>query len=335
MSTSGRNQQALLAGDVGGTKTILGIFTYGEEGLRLAGDETIPSSEGSSLGDLVARFLEKNPYHISSACFGTPGPVHRGRCRTTNLPWTVSEAELKSRFGWPHVLLLNDVEAMAHGIQALGKKRIASLNRARIKPGGHCALLAPGTGFGMSLILNRGGATFVIPSEGGHADFAPSNNDEIDLWRYLRRRFTHVSLERILSGPGLFNIYNWFRESGRYPEPSEIARQIDQGDPPAVIIRAALETGTPICLQTLRLFSSILGATAGNVALTGMATGGIYLGGGIPPRILPILKEGGFLASFREKGRFMQFMDNIAVRVILDQKTALLGAARAALETQG
>ncbi|MFO7785069.1 MAG: glucokinase [Thermodesulfobacteriota bacterium] len=325
-------KHVVLAGDVGGTKTIFGIFAYGEEGLELLEDETIPSREARSLGDLVARFIENRPYSISSACFGIPGPVSRGRCRTTNLPWSVSESELKSRFGWSHVQLLNDLAAMAKGIPALGKRRFAALNRPRIRPGLHRALLAPGTGLGMSLILSREDNMEVLSSEGGHADFAPSDNEEIDLWRRLRERFGHVSLERILSGPGLVNIYEWLRDSGRHAEPSRLAHQIEDRDLPAAITRAALEQHDPLCLETLRRFTSILGAAAGNVALMGLTTGGVYLGGGIPPRILPILKEGHFFAAFRDKGRFRPLMEKIAVRVILDQRTALLGAARSALE---
>lgn len=325
-------RHGVLAGDVGGTKTIFGIFAYGQEGLQLMEDETIPSREARSLGDLVARFIQNRPYLISSACFGIPGPVSRGRCCTTNLPWTVSESELKSRFGWSHILLLNDLAAMANGIPALRKRRFAALNRARIKPGLHRALLAPGTGLGVAFLLSRGDGMEAMPSEGGHVDFAPSSEDEVQLWEHLRKRFGHVSLERILSGPGMVNIYEWLRDSGRHPEPSRLARQIEHGDAPAAITRAALEQNDPLCLETLRRFVSILGAAAGNVALMGMTTGGVYLGGGIPPRILPILKEGSFIEAFTDKGRFKPLMEKIAVRVVLDQQTALLGAARAALK---
>ncbi len=329
---TGDKKHLVLAGDVGGTKTILGIFTYGEKGLQLMEHDTIPSREAKSLGDLLARFIEKRPYLISSACFGVPGPVSRGRCRTTNLPWTVSENELRSRFGWPHVLLVNDLTAMANGIPSLGNRKFAALNRTGIRPGLNRALLAPGTGLGMSLMLNRKDGFEPLPSEGGHMDFAPSNNNEVALWRYLRGRFGHVSLERILSGPGLVNVFEWLRESGRHPETSGLARLIENGDRPAAITRAAIEGNDPLCLETLRCFSSILGAAAGNVALMGMTTGGVYLGGGIPPRILPILKEGQFLEAFMDKGRFRPLMEKIAVRVVLDQKTALIGAARSALE---
>lgn len=330
--TTDDKRQMVLAGDVGGTKTILGIFAYGEKGLQLMEHETIPSGKAKSLSELVARFIENRPCRLSSACFGVPGPVSKGRCRTTNLPWTVSESELKSRFGWQYVLLVNDLAAMAGGIPALGKRQFAALNRHRIKPGLNCALLAPGTGLGMSLMLSRGENIEVLPSEGGHMDFAPSNTNEVALWRHLRKRFGHVSLERILSGPGLLNIFEWLRESRRHSASSRLVREIEKGDPPAAITRAALEEYDPLCLGTLRCFSSILGATAGNVALIGMTTGGVYLGGGIPPRILPILKEGHFLAAFRDKGRFRPLMEKIAIRVVLDQRTALLGAARSALK---
>jgi glucokinase len=172
----------------------------------------------------------------------------------------------------------------------------------------------------------------VLASEGGHVDFAPSDDDEVDLWRHLRARFGHVSIERILSGPGLLNIYAWLRDSGRRPEPEWLARRMGQGNGPAVITREALEQGEPLCRETLLRFVSILGAAAGNVALTGMTTGGVYLGGGIPPKILPVLKEGPFLEAFANKGRFKPLVERIAVRVILDERTALRGAARFALE---
>jgi glucokinase len=322
----------VLAGDVGGTKTNLALFARDERGTRIRREATFKSSEARDLSTLVGRFVDGGSEPVSAACFGIPGPVSRGRSRTTNLPWVVSEDELKTRFGWSRVHLLNDLSATAHGIPALDRRRFSALNRIRIKPDQPRSLLAPGTGLGVSIMIGQGDSLTVLASEGGHVDFAPSDDDEVDLWRHLRARFGHVSIERILSGPGLLNIYAWLRDSGRRPEPEWLARRMGQGNGPAVITREALEQGEPLCRETLLRFVSILGAAAGNVALTGMTTGGVYLGGGIPPKILPVLKEGPFLEAFANKGRFKPLVERIAVRVILDERTALRGAARFALE---
>ncbi len=322
----------MLAGDVGGTKTNLGLFTRDEQGTKKVKEATFSSIEARNLTELIARFMESHDLPVSAACFGIPGPVSRGRSRTTNLPWVVSERELASRFGWSHVYLLNDLAATAHGIPSLDKRRFAALNRIRIKPDQPRALLAPGTGLGVSLMVGRSEGLQVLPSEGGHVDFAPSNEDEVDLWRTLRARFGHVSVERILSGPGLLNIYTWLRDSGRHSEPLWLARNLERQDAPAVITQNAIENGEPLCRETLLRFVAVLGATAGNAALTGMTTGGVYLAGGIPPKILPVLKEGPFLAAFSSKGRFSPLMERIGVRVVLDERTALRGAARFAFE---
>jgi len=322
----------VLAGDVGGTKTNLALFVRDEKGTRIRREATFKSAEARDLSTLVSRFVEERPEPVSAACFGIPGPVSRGRSRTTNLPWTVSEGELKSRFGWSRVHLLNDLSATAHGIPILDRRRFSALNRVRIKPDEPRGLLAPGTGLGVSIMIGHGEGLKVLPSEGGHVDFAPSDDDEVDLWRHLRGRFGHVSIERILSGPGLLNIYEWLRDSGRRSEPRWLARRMERESGPAAITRAALERDQPLCRETLLRFVSILGAAAGNVALTAMTTGGVYLGGGIPPKILPFLKEGPFLEAFSNKGRFKPLVERIGVRVILDERTALRGAARFAFE---
>lgn len=324
----------VLAGDVGGTKTNLGLFVRDRRGAtRCLKESTFPSAEARNLAELVARFMEDRTVSVSAACFGIPGPVSRGRSRTTNLPWVVSEEELTNRFGWSPVTLLNDLAAMAHGIATLDRRQFVALNRARIKPDQPRALLAPGTGLGVSLMVEEKDNLLVLSSEGGHVDFAPSSEEEVDLWRSLRSRFGHVSVERILSGPGLLNIYTWLRDAQRYPEPDWLAPQGEgrngtKAVTPAAVTRGALERNDPLCRETLLRFVSILGATAGNVALTGLTTGGVYLAGGIPPKILPALKEGPFLEAFTSKGRFKALVETIAVRVVLNERTALRGAAR-------
>lgn len=321
----------VLAGDVGGTKTNLGLYARGDNGPRLQASATYASPEAHGLEALVARFLKENPGPVRFACFGIPGPVIRGRSRTTNLPWIVSEASLRTRFAWERVTLLNDLAATAHGIPALGRRQFAALNRNRMKPSETRALLAPGTGLGMSFLLARPDGLLVLPSEGGHVDFAPSDEDEVDLWRYLRDRYGHVSIERVLSGPGIVDIYTWLHATRRFRESAGLRRRLSDPDPAPAITRAALEASDPACTETLHRFISILGAAAGNVALTTLATGGVYLGGGIPPKILPLLREGPFLEAFREKGRFRGLLEGVGIRVVLDERSAMLGAARFAL----
>jgi len=327
---NGLEGPVILAGDVGGTKTKLGLFAGGKSRQRLLAEETYESREARSLAALASRFLSSYDVSVSAACFGLPGPVSGDRARTTNLPWIVSGTALKRRFGWPRVFLLNDVAAMAHGIATLKKGETVPLSPARRIPTQTQALVAPGTGLGVSLLVRQGGddAPTILATEGGHVDFAPSNEDEWDLRQYIHERFGHVSVERVLSGPGISLIHAWLRDSGRRQEPPWLAKRLQTGDPAKTIARNALKGKAPICTETLRRFASILGAVAGNAALTAMALGGVYLGGGIPPRILPILQEGGFLEAFVSKGRFRPLLEKIAVRVILCDRIALQGAAR-------
>jgi glucokinase len=218
----------------------------------------------------------------------------------------------------------------------LDDSHIAPLNKVQVREEGNKVLLAPGTGLGVSLVISREGGPVVVPSEGGHADFAPSDKEELDLWLFLNSRFGHVSFERVLSGPGLLHIYQWLRDSGGRKEAPWLARRLEQDpDPPAVISTAALEDQDPLSRAALDRFVSMLGAAAGSLALVAMATGGVYLAGGIPPKILPALQYGGFLESFVKKGRFRPLLERIGVRVILNQQAGLLGAARAASGLSG
>jgi glucokinase len=269
---------------------------------------------------------------ISSACFGVAGPVKNGRCKTTNLPWDVSERKLKNRFGWDKVCLINDLTATSYAVPLLTGRELFSLNRGKKTKGGSIGLIAPGTGLGMALMVWRDGNYIPMPSEGGHSDFAPQNETEVALWHYLHVRLGHVSVERVLSGPGLFIIYCWLKFTGQGSEPTWLAQRMNEDDPSKVISEAALVEKEPLCVKTLDLFVSILGATAGNLALTGLTRGGIYIGGGIAPKILPKLGEDLFIKAFVDKGRFTGLLQSIPVRVILNDKAALLGAAHCALE---
>jgi glucokinase len=327
-----RRKTVVLAGDVGGTKTSIGLFVMGKKRPEPLVIESFPSREASHLENIVDRFLEGHAASISSACFGIAGPVINGRCKTTNLPWVVSETLMKGRFQWRHVRLLNDLAAAAIAIPFLRRSELVSLNKGVRQKKGNLALLSPGTGLGQAMLGYKDGGYVPLSSEGGHVSFSPTTEREVELWRYLRKKFDHVSVERVLSGPGLVNIYSWLRDSGRFEEPPWLKEHMKQGDPAKAISDNAFRKKQTLCVESLRLYVSMLGNVAGNLALTGLAVGGVYLGGGIPPKILPALKGGSFLKAFVAKGRFADFLARIPVRVILNDKAALLGAAHAAFD---
>jgi glucokinase len=329
--THGTDQPSVLAGDIGGTKTNLGLFVPGAKRPEPVDMNSYSSPAASSLQDLVEQFVEKNPGKIAAACFGVAGPVIEGASKTTNLPWHVSEQDFKERFGWKKVRLINDLTATAYAIELLHEDEIVELNPNATKVNGNIGVVAPGTGLGVSLIVVVGKKLYPMPSEGGHADFAPTDDEQVDLWKHLKRKFGHVSVERVISGPGLADIYFWLRDRAESTEPHWLAERLKAEDPPMVISEAALDKKEPLCTKTLDLFVSILGGYAGNLALTGMTTGGIYLGGGISPKILPKLNESGFMTAFTSKGRFQALLSQMPVRVILNDKAALLGAAWCAL----
>ena len=331
---SAQARRWILAADVGGTKTILGLFNRGDHRPQAQQVEAYPSPDFRDLESIVKRFLDHHRVEVSSACIGIAGPVVGGRCKATNLPWEVSEAFLAECFGWSRVKMINDLVALAHSIPHLEEREVLRLNDAKPRAGGPVALLAPGTGLGQALLVPREGQYQAIASEGGHVDFAPRDDAEIELWRYLHRQFEHVSLERVLSGPGIVNIYSWLKNSGRYGESSGILKRSRGPDLAPAVTEAALERSDPLCMEVLNRFVSILGAAAGNLALIALTTGGVYLGGGIPPRILPKLKDGAFLEAFTDKGRFREVLIGIPVRVILNSEAALLGAAIQALELE-
>jgi len=334
MAYSG-GRSLVLAGDIGATKTNLGLFFKGKRRPVSRVIETYPSSESSNIEDIIEIFIKSHSLPITGVCLGVAGPVQNGRCKTTNLPWDINENKIKNRFGFRYVRLMNDLTATAHIIPYLKRDELLVLNRAKIRARRNIALIAPGTGLGEALlVLNKKGEYISVPSEGGHVDFPSKNDTEVGLWRYLRRRYGHVSIERILSGPGLLNIYSWLKDSGRYKEPNWLAKKIREMEPAKAITESALNRRQPLCKKTLDIFVSILGAAAGNLALTGMTTGGVYIGGGIPHKILPKLKGEIFMESFTNKGRFRTLMEKIPVYVILNDKAALLGAAAAAFESR-
>jgi glucokinase len=327
-----RDDPMVLAGDIGGTKTNLGLFRKGERRPAAAVMDSFPSGEASGLERIVEQFLDKHPVSVAGACFGIAGPVIDGRCKATNLPWEVSEAGLRKRFKWPRVHLINDLVATSHAVPFLRGRELHKLNEGGGRSGGNIALVAPGTGLGVGLLVFDRGRYISVASEGGHVGFSPGNEQEVSLWRYLRQRYGRVSVERVVSGPGLAGIYGWLKESRGYEEPARLKALFETMDPAKVITDQALGGKDPLCGEALEVFVAVLGATAGNLALTGMATGGVFLGGGIPPKILAFLEKPGFMEAFADKGRFSDLVRRIPVKVILNDRAALLGAAISAYE---
>jgi glucokinase len=320
----------LLAGDIGGTKTSLAIYSP-EAGARAPLSEaTFPSTQYSNLESLVREFLNQVDMPVERATFGVAGPVVSGRATITNLSWVIDEAELQSALNLSTVRLLNDLEAIGYGVPFLEPEDLHTLNEGQPVSGGAIAVIAPGTGLGEAFLTWDGRRYRSHATEGGHTDFAPTNDRQVGLLRYLLERFDHVSYERVCSGMGLPNIYAYLKDSGYAEEPAWLAGELAAADDPTpVIVNAALDSERPceLCVATLNVFVSILGAEAGNLALKVLATAGVYLGGGIPPRILSILERGPFMESFRSKGRFSDLMSRMPVHVILNPKVALLGAA--------
>jgi glucokinase len=318
----------LLAGDVGGTKTDLAIFSL-EKGPRepLAASR-FPSGAYPGLAAMVQDFVEQVEWDVDRASFGVAGPVIRNRVEVTNLPWIVDAEELREELGLSSVTLLNDLAAIANGVPRLEPDEVYTLKEGRQDPDGAIAVVAPGTGLGEAFLTWDGERYRPHASEGSHVDFAPSNPREMQLLRYLWPRFEHVSYELVCSGIGIPNVYAYFKNGGYAEEPDWLAEQLARAeDPTPIIVNAALEEKSELCVLTLNTFVSILGAEAGNLALKVMATGGLYLGGGIPPRILPALEQGAFLEAFHRKGRLGDVLEDVPVHVILDSDIALFGAA--------
>jgi len=320
----------ILAGDIGGTSTRLAYFDSAGDGLTPLIEKRFSSREAGSLEEIVSRFIAEEGLTAERACFGIAGPILQGRVRTPNLPWSVDAVELARLLKMPAVELINDLEANAFGIDLLGADDLVVLNRGVPDPAGTIAVVSAGTGLGEALAYWDGSAHRPLRSEGGHADFAPRTGLETELLLFLRAEHGRVSTERVVSGPGLRNIYRFLRDSRHIAESPAVAVAMQQGDPSAAISRAALAGECPLCEQTLDIFVSLYGAEAGNVALRGLATGGVYLGGGIAPKIIERLKGPGFMLAFTAKGRLSPLLENIPVRVILNDRTALLGAARRA-----
>lgn len=326
----------IIAADIGGTKTNLALFDVKEKPKTRVGkillQFTFPSRNYASLEDIVWEFLGKcgahcEPTQIKAACFAIAGPVVDGVCRTTNLPWVVDSKVLSKKLGIQHVYLLNDLEASAWAIDALPSESFFELYPGKLNSKGNKAVVSPGTGLGEAGLYWDGQRHLPFACEGGHCEFGPRNELQIDLCRYIYKKYGHASYERVLSGPGLHNIYNFFKEELNRTEPDWLKEAIAKDDPSKVISLNALSRKSELCEDSLNLFVEILGAEASNTVLKFMATGGVYLGGGIPPKILPKLRESAFFESFIDKGRFRDLLKTVPIRVILDDKASLKGAA--------
>jgi glucokinase len=317
----------ILAGDVGGTKVHLALYDFINGNLTYARDERFPAKDYTGLEEIVREFLGAD--QPTSACFGVPGPVRDGRLRLTNLPWTLDSRELSAGLDIQHVFLINDLEANGYGVAELAPEQIYTLSEGDPSQIGNRALIAAGTGLGQGLLIWNGRTHVPYPSEGGHADYAPRNEDEIDLLRFLKEKYNgRVSFERVVAGMGLTSIYEFLREVRGMEEPSWLAEKLAAvGDPNSVITEMALSAKSEICEKAMDMFVSAYGAEAGNLALKVLSVGGLYVGGGIAPRIVEKLKDGTFMKAFTDKGRLSQLLINMPVRIILEPRAAQLGAA--------
>jgi glucokinase len=316
----------ILAGDIGGTKTHLALMN----GKQVVYDEKFKSRDYSNLNDIVHHFLEKTGEKVERACFGIAGPIRDGRCQATNLPWVVDAKELGREMKTNVVFLLNDLEANAYGIRTLNAQELYTLNEGAQDSVGNQVLISAGTGLGEAGLYWDGKMHHPFPCEGGHSDFAPRNELEMELLRWMHKIYGgHVSYERALSGPGLHHLYLFLTEM-RLETPDE--EGFEDVDPPKAITERALNNQSKACVRALRWFVSLYGGEAGNLALKMLSLGGVFIGGGIAPKILPFLKERDFMRAFCDKGRFAKLLSQIPIKVILNENTALLGAAYYAQE---
>ncbi len=323
----------ILAGDIGGTKTLLSLVDPDQGVGPAVREQRFASQDYPSLEAMLTEFLTGGQEKPVAACFGLAGRIHGRQCRPTNLPWLIDADVISANFQIPDVQLINDLKAVATMVPHLEPGDLCILNQGQKEPGGVIGVVAPGTGLGEAFLTWTGNRYRAWPSEGGHVSFSPVTVEQTDLLVYLERRYGHVSFERVCSGSGMPNIYDYLVSTGRYEEPEWLREAIrDAKDRTPLIIEAGYERKAPICIAALDLFVGILGGVLGNMGLKVMATGGLYLAGGLPPRILSRLQRQDFLDAIAYKGRFRDWIKNIPVAVITDNKAALHGAAWYALE---
>jgi glucokinase len=326
----------LIAGDIGGTKTLLALYDPASGARKPIAQSEFHSADYASLDDVVRDFVEQTKQPVEAACFDVAGPVIGGRAHLTNLPWVLDERRMEQGLGLKRVMLLNDLKAIAYAVPHLLAEDVRTINEGRTEQHGPIAIVAPGTGLGEAFLIWGDDDYIACSSEGGHSDFGPNDEMQAGLWAHVKQRHGHVGCERVCSGSGLPNLYEFLRDSGHAPEPAEFAAKLASApDRTPLIVQAAMQDDPDaLCSATLDLFVSILGAEAGNLALKVLATGGVYLGGGIPPRILSRLEDGRFMQAFVNKGRFAELLRKVPVKVITTQ-AALLGAAQYGLDRIG
>jgi glucokinase len=326
----------VMAGDIGGTKTLLQIAEYKAGRYRAVRQQRFDSGSHDSLSSIVREFLkdEKNK-SIKAACFGIAGPIRetaKGQSvKVTNLPWEIHGRELKRRFKFPRLALINDFQAVGYGMAALGRKDLAVLQKGKAVKYGPRAVIGAGTGLGQGILIWNKDHYVPVATEGGHANFAPTNDLQIELTRHLLKNAGRTSWELVLSGHGLVELYGFLKGRGNTPESPSVARMMQNSDPAAAITRAALEQNDALANQTLDLFVDIYGAQAGNLALTAGATGGVYIAGGIAPKIISRLTDGRFMRAFRSKGKMSPYVEEIPVQVVTRPEVGLIGAVLAAI----
>ena len=324
----------LIAGDIGGTKTRLALVSPEAGPRQFVAEQEFHSADFNGLQPVVEAFLAKTGVRPTSACFDVAGPVIDGQARMTNLAWDLNEAELCRGLGLARVTLLNDLNAVAHAIPHLKPEQLVDINPGKAKLHGAIAVMAPGTGLGEAFLIWSGTAYVACPYEGGHRDFAPANEVQAGLWSYLTDRFRHVAYERVAAGIGVQNVYDYVRSCDPSSESPAFAAALQAAiDRAPLIIDAALQNpdNNPLAAQALRIIIDVWGAEAGNLALTVLATGGVYLAGGLPHRVLPQLQDGSFLRAFCAKGRFANLLRDVPIKVVIIN-AALLGAAIVGLE---
>jgi glucokinase len=320
----------ILAGDIGGTNARLAYFQPQNGRFQLVSERVFPSRDHRGLGEIVTQFLDESGTRPEAACFGIAGPVRNGRVETSNLPWVIEQSVLANQIHLAATLLINDLEASAWGIGALGIEDLVTLNPGAGSVAGNQAVVAPGTGVGEAGLFWDGSRHHVFACEGGHTDFAPRGELQIELLRFLATKFGHVSYERILSGPGLVNVYEFLCASGCGKESAELSAAMEAGDPAAAISQAALTGKDSLAGKALDLWIAVYGAETSNLGLKIMSTGGLFLAGGISPKILPKLKGSLFMEVFLDKGRMRPLVEAMPVHVVTNEKAGLLGAARCA-----
>jgi glucokinase len=320
----------ILAGDIGGTKTLLGLHTWSKDKPRKIREATFSSQASPSLEAMIAQFLAEGRERVHRCAVGVAGPVVGGRSHVVNLRWPVDERKLARALGIEHVRVINDIEATAWGIPVLSSRKLVNLTPGLRPRPGNAAVIAAGTGLGMATLFWDGERYHPAATEGGHQGFAPRDELEIELLQFMRQRFDRVSVERIVAGPGFSAIYDFLVATGRGTESREMSRRLATGDRNATVSEAGVNGDDPVAERAVEIFVSLYGAAAGDLALVSRAVGGVYVGGGIAPKILPRLHTGEFLQAFRSKGRLSTLIERIPVKVILEPRTALLGAAACA-----